>query len=237
MLPSGTGTFDRTLALHLRRGDYDKACKHLTQYSSLFNGWNQLEFLPDRLSIPQGDTEKAEEYRRRCSPTFDEIMMKIKQARDSYDGALDMLYLLTNEKGQWLDDLVSALRKAGWSTIVTSRDLELVTSEEEEIAMIVDMEIARQAAMFIGNGVRAFNDSRCVFTYLDNLSSGRHIPVVLCIVVWLMASRQLAYDFTELYLLYFIEDYSHMHIIHRQIQIGPLQCRTTSTLNVQLLHY
>jgi hypothetical protein len=35
------------------------------------------------------------------------------------------MYLLTNDRSQWLEDLKALLKSDGWNTIKTSRDLEL----------------------------------------------------------------------------------------------------------------
>jgi hypothetical protein len=66
---------------------------------------------------------------------------------------LDVLYLLTNEQSDWLENLKEVLRKDGWYTIRTTRDLTL-DQEQTDVNMAVDMDIARRAAVFIGNGVR-----------------------------------------------------------------------------------
>lgn len=50
----------------------------------------------------------------------------------------------------------AAFRKDGWTTVVTSRDLEF-DSEQKEVGMAVDMDLARKAAVFIGNGVCDFS--------------------------------------------------------------------------------
>ncbi|KAF8918347.1 hypothetical protein CPB85DRAFT_1430527 [Mucidula mucida] len=51
---AGASPYDRVLSLHIRRGDYEGACKHFATWSSTFYGWNQLEFLPDRFIPPPG---------------------------------------------------------------------------------------------------------------------------------------------------------------------------------------
>jgi hypothetical protein len=95
-----------------------------------------------------------------CSPGLDAILKKVRDARSDYVRAaqgtlrtLDVLYLLTNEQDEWLDELKETLRKDNWATIVTSHDLEL-DAEQIDVGMAVDMDIARRAAVFIGNGVR-----------------------------------------------------------------------------------
>jgi hypothetical protein len=61
------------------------------------------------------------------------------------------VYILSNEKRTaWMDGL-KMLQKEGW-TVVASRDLVL-DAEQKDVSMAVDMEIARRAAVFVGNGV------------------------------------------------------------------------------------
>ncbi|KAJ7124155.1 hypothetical protein C8R44DRAFT_916760 [Mycena epipterygia] len=50
-------------------------------------------------------------------------------------------------KSAWLGELKSALRKDGWTTVATSRELVL-DAEQKDVSMAVDMEIARRAAVF-----------------------------------------------------------------------------------------
>jgi hypothetical protein len=64
---------------------------------------------------------------------------------------LDTFYLLTNEKSAWIDEIKDALKRDGW-TVATSQDLVL-DAEQRDVSMAVDMEIARRAAVFVGNGV------------------------------------------------------------------------------------
>ncbi len=157
---AGASPYDRVLSLHIRRGDYEGACKHFATWSSTFYGWNQLEFLPDRFIPPPGagwgtnTPENFEIYMRRCLPSIEEVVGKIRHARDAYDGGdLDVVYILTNEKGEWLDQLMDLLMNDGWSSVRTSKDLVLESVEQKEVAMAIDMDIARRAGVFIGNGV------------------------------------------------------------------------------------
>ncbi|PBK95702.1 hypothetical protein ARMGADRAFT_924955 [Armillaria gallica] len=163
--PASHNPYERMLAMHLRRGDYEGSCRHFSKYSSTFYGWNQLEFLPDRFTVPPGEEgpERDAVYLSRCFPTVEDVIRKVRLARGEYlqetGMALDVMYLLTNEKGQWLDELREALRVEGWNTIRTSRDLVWDSAEQKELSMAVDMDIARQAAVFVGNGWSSFSSN------------------------------------------------------------------------------
>jgi hypothetical protein len=114
-------------------------------------------------------------------------VMKARKAREEYLASghgkiLDVLYLLTNEQGEWLDRLKEGMEMEGWSTIRTSRDLVL-DQEQFEVNGAIDADIARKAAVFVGNGVR------CLFLAsltLTNISfrSGLLLAAILCTGGW-----------------------------------------------------
>lgn len=164
--PVSHNPYERMLAMHVRRGDYKEACVGLATWNSTYYSWNLLEALPDHFTPPEGGSwgyntpENTLKYMEHCLPTFDAIVQKVRDSRDDYLKAarpgtrrtLDVLYLLTNEQSEWLDQLKDALRKDGWYTIRTSKDL-ILDQEQTDVNMAVDMDIARRAAVFIGNGV------------------------------------------------------------------------------------
>ncbi|KAE9396113.1 hypothetical protein BT96DRAFT_997035 [Gymnopus androsaceus JB14] len=140
--------FDRMMAVHIRRGDFEEACQRLAYYNSTFYS---------------DSPEYKDLYAKRCFPDQQGILEKIREARRAYlaEGhnekrVLDVMYLLTNAKGEWLKEMLRYLKSDGWHTIVTSKDLEL-NAEQTDVNGAVDMEIARKAAVFIGN--------RLVFIY------------------------------------------------------------------------
>ena len=171
--------YDRMLAIHLRRGDFQEACLDLANWNSTFYSWNLHPSLPDKFDNPPGYTwgkntpENVEFYLKRCYPTDDAIIDKIEVSRYDYVQAampgetryLDTLFILTNDKTGWVDSMKPFLRNQGWHTIVTTQELEL-DQEQKEAGMAVDMEYARKAAVFIGNGVR----SASYFSFLHTWS-------------------------------------------------------------------
>ncbi|KAE9389245.1 hypothetical protein BT96DRAFT_968007 [Gymnopus androsaceus JB14] len=173
--PASVNPYDRMLAMHIRRGDYKDACKGLADWNSTFYSWNLLKFLPDHFEAGPGGgwgwntPENNELYMKHCLPTFDFIVQKVKDSKNDYireglgkgehvQRTLDVLYLLTNDESDWLDQLKDALRQDGWNTIRTSRDLTL-DQEQTDVNMAVDMDIARRAAVFIGNGWSSFTSN------------------------------------------------------------------------------
>ncbi|KIK69922.1 hypothetical protein GYMLUDRAFT_34323 [Collybiopsis luxurians FD-317 M1] len=162
--------FDRMMAIHIRRGDFEEACGRLAYHNSTFYSWNLLPQLPDAFEVPANlvwnTSEYNQSYLERCFPEQQAIMEKVREARNAYIAAarngekrtLDVMYLLTNAKGEWLEDMLNYLRNDGWHTIVTSKDLEL-NAEQTDVNMAVDMDIARKAAVFIGNGWSSFTSN------------------------------------------------------------------------------
>ncbi|KAJ3552772.1 hypothetical protein NP233_g12796 [Leucocoprinus birnbaumii] len=155
--------YDRMMAIHIRRGDYKEQCLDLARWNSMFYGWTLLPSLPDKFVLPPEGTspsDHAAAYLERCLPDFDAIVRKIRTSRQDYlnsnqnaqQPTLDTLYILTNEHSEWLMKLKEHLRGEGWDLIVTSQDLVL-DAEGVDVSMAVDMDIARRAAVFIGNGL------------------------------------------------------------------------------------
>ncbi|KAJ7838377.1 hypothetical protein B0H14DRAFT_2244116, partial [Mycena olivaceomarginata] len=61
------------------------------------------------------------------------------------------MYLLTDEKSSWIDGLKETWTVAGRDDSGPGAD-----TEQTDVSMAVDMEIARRAAVFVGNGASFF---------------------------------------------------------------------------------
>ncbi|TEB34201.1 hypothetical protein FA13DRAFT_1707769 [Coprinellus micaceus] len=168
--------FSRVFAVHVRRGDYIQACSNLANYNSTFYSWNLLPYLPDRFGpLPGGEPgkntpENTKEYFKHCLPEKEAIIQKINDARDEWEKEvfgshlkgqhfLNVLYILTNAKSAWLDDFIHQLQNShGWK-IITSHDIVFGDSQEKDVGMAVDMDLARRSAMFMGNGWSSFTSN------------------------------------------------------------------------------
>lgn len=169
--------FARVLAVHIRRGDFKAACQSLADYNTTYYSWNQQPFFPDHFvppPYPEGKSpgvnnqspENVKIYTSHCLPDDEAIVAKVREGRKDWEAAtgkgrgdehyLDTLFLLTNEKDtEWLGKLQKEfIEEDGWKNIVIS-SLEIVygDSQEKDVGMAVDMDLARRAAVFIGNGV------------------------------------------------------------------------------------
>ncbi len=176
-LGASSEPFDRMIAIHLRRGDYEGNCMGLAQWNSTFYGWNLLPFLPDKFPYPPGwDVDRNETiktYLRHCFPTQEFITDKIRASKKDYIDAakpgevryLDTVYVLTSDNTEWTEDLMKMLVDDGWKHVVTTKLLEL-DSQQKDVGMAVDMDFARRAAVFIGNGVSQMSISTLLVSEL-----------------------------------------------------------------------
>ncbi|KAF9485826.1 hypothetical protein BDN70DRAFT_795096 [Pholiota conissans] len=166
--------YSRMLAIHLRRGDFKEACVALSDWNSTFYSWNLHEFLPDKFTPPSGGSlgkntpENEALYMKHCLPSDEAILQKIRTSRTDYlnaveksggkKGEIDVLYILTNDESDWLEEVRQIMKADGWRVVATSRDLKL-DMEGKDVGMAIDMEIARKAAVFIGNGWSSFTSN------------------------------------------------------------------------------
>jgi len=156
------------LAIHLRRSDYKEHCIRLANWRSTYYSWDLLDFLPDKFVPPSGaqteenTPENMALYQKHCWPARDTIRQRIRDSRGDYLKTLrmsrrrihdvDVLYILTDDKSEWLEELKGLMANEGWKVVRTNHDL-ILDAEGKDVDMAVDMEIARKAAVFIGNGV------------------------------------------------------------------------------------
>ncbi|KAJ7240722.1 hypothetical protein C8J57DRAFT_1438868 [Mycena rebaudengoi] len=168
--PPSRDSFKHLLAMHLRRGDYEGHCKWMAYLNAGFYGWNQMKVLPDQFENDPSAADKDAIFLGHCWPDIDGIVAKAREAQMDFPGAdrLDTVYISTNEKGGWIDEVRAALGKDGWA-VSSTQDL-LLDAEQLGVSMAIDMEIASRAAVFIGIGVSSFT-SNIVY---KRLAEGRH---------------------------------------------------------------
>jgi hypothetical protein len=131
-------------------------------------GFNEFPELPDRFSPPAVPSwgnvspEELARYLAHCFPQIEEIVARVRDLRASFlpTTTLTRVYVLTNGRPQWLQQLKHALqedaRQEGleeWEHIGTSRDLWL-TGEQRHNSQAMDMAVAQRSEVFLGNGVR-----------------------------------------------------------------------------------
>jgi hypothetical protein len=138
-------------------------------------GFNEFPGLPDRFITPASSSdsydnhygydlspEKRARYRAHCFPELEQIVSRVREVRASLlrTTKLTRVYVLTNGRPEWLQELKGALQEDArrerldeWEHIGTSRDLRL-TGEQKHNSQALDMAVAQSAEVFIGNGVR-----------------------------------------------------------------------------------
>jgi hypothetical protein len=138
-------------------------------------GFNEFPGLPDRFHPPASSADKYDENygldlspeerarsRAHCFPEIEQIVSRVREVRAVLlpTTKLTRVYVLTNGRPEWLQELKDALQEDArrermheWEHIGTSRDLRL-TGEQRHNSQAVDMAVAQRAEVFIGNGVR-----------------------------------------------------------------------------------
>lgn len=149
------------LALHIRRGDFEKHCAGLAKWRSSYVGFNSFPELPDHFSAPPDSSEEERKalYRPHCFVDVADVVRRVQQVREDEwaagRGELRDIYLMTNAPEEWIAQVKKALSMMdgpSWKSISSSRDL-VVTAEQQYVKQAVDMLIGQRAQVFVGNGV------------------------------------------------------------------------------------
>jgi hypothetical protein len=132
----------------------------MATYASGYNSWNLLPSLPDAYNPPidTNEGEAFEEFMRHCWPSVDDIVKRVRDVKRDYEnsgGRLNSIYVMTNGKQPWIDELTERLLTSGmgWERVTSSLDMIFVSEPEKLVNQAVDMEIGKRAAVFVGNGV------------------------------------------------------------------------------------
>ena len=176
------------LVLHVRKGDFENHCANLADWGAMWNGMNRFPQFVDKFEVPprSDGTEVSPEtrahYMKHCLPTIPEIIAKVEEVASSPEGeGLKYIYVMTNGKTEWAEELKVALGNMGvqgpsradsdfdsggadegeqwlsprWEKVATRRDLAL-DWEQTFVSQAVDMLIGQRAQVLIGNGVSSF---------------------------------------------------------------------------------
>jgi hypothetical protein len=160
------------LAIHVRRGDFQDHCVHLATWSSDWQVFNTFAAFSDKLDKPSDEEERKSLYMRRCYPSIEEIVEKVRKVRMEAANPLRYLYIMTNGAVPWVKELKSAIiQDMDWDHVGSSRDLDL-SWQQKFVSQALDMSVAQRAQVFIGNGVRVTSSDRdIVLTGDDKWSS------------------------------------------------------------------
>ncbi|KLO20103.1 hypothetical protein SCHPADRAFT_934713 [Schizopora paradoxa] len=158
--PSSSNTlqsYKGLLVVHLRMGDFDVQCYKFHKESTQARGWSELPDIPDKFDPPAEEEWEARHdyYYKSCSPSFYQIINKLKAIRESDQGrGIRSLYLMSDGTLDYLKNLAIVLvEDAGWEFVSTSRDM-VYDPEQLFVSQAVELAIAQRAELFLGNGVR-----------------------------------------------------------------------------------
>lgn len=149
------------LALHIRRGDFERHCAGLAKWKSSYVGFNSFSELPDHFSpLPDSSEEEREAfYRPHCFVDVADVVRRVQEVREDARaagrGELHDIYLMTNAPEEWIAEVkiaLSTMDGPSWQSVSSSRDL-IVTLEQQYVKQAVDMLIGQRAQVFVGNGV------------------------------------------------------------------------------------
>ncbi|KAF8627814.1 hypothetical protein AX15_004239 [Amanita polypyramis BW_CC] len=159
---------DSYMALHLRRGDFEDHCKYLAQEHVGFTTWATLPVLQRSVLSPSINTTNTTSILEHCYPSLIRVLSAVSQQALKYPD-LHTLHILHD--GAWdhpllyLDyyKLVEALTNAAWASRqgwtdgqpmrrVTHSGMVPTQWGESDWKVGVDIELARRAKVFIGNG-------------------------------------------------------------------------------------
>ncbi|KAJ7647355.1 hypothetical protein FB45DRAFT_998502 [Roridomyces roridus] len=156
------------MALHLRRGDFEDHCRGLASSQTGFTTWATLPELADTVFPPLLDTQNRSSVMEHCFPSLSRILQAIDyQASINphittlhvlHDGAWDhpTVYLQYYKLEAAFHSRERVLRVGGWAggpmKVVTHSGSLPVHNGESDWAVALDVQLAVDAAVFVGNG-------------------------------------------------------------------------------------
>lgn len=175
------------MALHLRRGDFDDHCKILAERHEGTTTWATLPFLQSAMLPPSLDTSNTTSVMQHCYPSLYRILEAVshqvrlhphlRTLHILHDGAWDhpLVYLQYYKLAEALKNAAWAERQ-GWKNgpmlrITHSGDLPIAKGERDW-SVCVDVELARRAEVFIGNGYSSLSTQIIALRLGDNGTVG-----------------------------------------------------------------
>lgn len=128
---------------------------------SPFVSFNKLPHLPGNENVPPpSDMVPASRmglYRTKCLPDTLDIIARARRMRKNHP-LLKSVYILTDANDEWIAKLRMWLESEAWDHVWVGREDVWRGWNEREVGVAVDMEIARRAGVFVGNGVSKITD-------------------------------------------------------------------------------
>lgn len=118
--------------------------------------WNKLPKLPGNENVPPpADMVEATRlglYRAKCLPDVKAIIARARRMRKNHP-LLRSIYLLTDAPDDWTEEVRRWLASDAWDKVFVGRTDVYPNFQDREVGPAVDMEVARRAGVFVGNGV------------------------------------------------------------------------------------
>lgn len=91
-------------------------------------------------------------YRAKCNPQILEIIHRVRRMRKNHP-LLKQVYIMTDADDAFTEEMRMWLSSEGWDKVWVGRRDIYPDWDDRELGVAVDMEIARRAGVFVGNGV------------------------------------------------------------------------------------
>lgn len=91
-------------------------------------------------------------YRAKCLPQTLDIISRARRMRKNHP-LLKSVYILTDGDDDWIEEIRMWLQSEGWNHVWVGKRDVWSDWEDREVGVGVDMEVARRAGVFVGNGV------------------------------------------------------------------------------------
>lgn len=149
--------------------------------------FNKLPLLPGNENVPPPDgmveATRLGLYRAKCDPQVLEIIARARRMRKNHP-LLRSVYILTDADDAFTEEMAMWLASEGWENVwVGKRDM-YPDWDDRELGVAVDMEIARRAGVFVGNGVSLEDLLILQAMWQDEVliraSSPQHRPTLYC---------------------------------------------------------
>ncbi|KAF9244153.1 hypothetical protein BU15DRAFT_71717 [Melanogaster broomeanus] len=127
---------------------------------------------------PRHSSENMQAWMDHCYSTQEQIVAKVKKARDEAQEPLKYIYVMSNAPVPCIQDLAEALRGlGGLEHVESSRDLTL-TWDQKYVAVALDMMAAQGAQLLIGNGWSSITSNVMMLRMVDGIAAGKQQVLV-----------------------------------------------------------
>ena len=130
-----------------------------------FVSFNKLPKLPGNENVPPPpdmvEATRMGLYRAKCNPPVLDIIARARRMHKNHP-QLKVVYIMTDGPAEWVDEVRRWLLSDGWEKVWVGRSDLYPAWSDHELGVAVDMEVARRAGVFVGNGVgRSVGMTRC----------------------------------------------------------------------------